>query len=160
MINTFKYKTIQIFHKYSLPRWFVLIIDTFSVFVAFFFAYMLRYNLERYSFNEDLAIQHALFVSGVYFLFMLFFKSYSGLIRQTTIKDIFIIVITNTVAFSILVLISLLSIMFHLSGLLDLQLSILFIHYGVARFCCFFSESSSKCFMYLYQCLRATGKMF
>ena len=107
MINTLKYRIIQIFKNHSLPRWLVLVIDITAVFLTFLFSYMLRFNLEPYTFNLVLAIEQGLLVCAVYMGFMLIFKSYSGLIRQTTIKDTFIIAVTNAAAFVILFAITL-----------------------------------------------------
>ena len=109
MINTFKYKTIQIFKKYSLPRWLVLVIDITAVFLTFLLAYLLRFNLVLHSFNMQQAVNQAFFVSAIYLGFMLIYKSYSGLIRQTTVKDTFIIAVTNTTAFMSLMIVAMIS---------------------------------------------------
>ena len=130
MINILKYKTIEIFRNHSLPRWLVLVIDITTVFLTFLIAYMLRYNLEPYTFSLVLAIKQGLLVCAVYMVFMLLFKSYSGLIRQTTIKDTFIIGITNTAAFAILFVVTLCSRKFELNPFFNISISILMIHYG------------------------------
>jgi FlaA1/EpsC-like NDP-sugar epimerase len=130
MINTLKYRTIQIFRNHSLPRWLVLMIDIFAVFITFLFAYLLRYNLEPETFSWILAIKQALLVCLVYMVFMLFFKSYAGLIRQTTIKDTFIIAVTNTAAFATLFVITLCSRKFEFNPIFNISLSISMIHYG------------------------------
>src|SRR5665648_294985 len=96
MINNLKYKIIQIFRNYSLPRWFVLVFDISSVFLSFLFAYMLRFNLELYLFSMVYAIKQAVFICLIYLIYMLLFKSYSGLLRQTTIKDTFKVAVTNS----------------------------------------------------------------
>jgi len=130
MINTLKYRTIQIFRNHSLPRWFVLLIDITAVFLTFLLAYLLRYNLEPNSFSITLAMKQAFLVCLAYLVFMLLFKSYSGLIRQTTIKDTFIIAVTNTVAFAALFIVTLCSREFEFNTLFNISLSILMIHYG------------------------------
>jgi FlaA1/EpsC-like NDP-sugar epimerase len=130
MINRLKYKTIQIFQNHSLPRWFVLLIDTSAVFFSFIFAYLLRYNFESYTFSWTIAIEHAFLVSFVYLAFMFVFKSYSGLIRQTTIRDTFIIAVTNTTALLVLILITITSRTLELGKSSDIPISILMIHYG------------------------------
>jgi len=132
MIETLKYRTIQIFRKHSLPRWFVLLIDITAVFMTFLLAYLLRYNFEPNSFNIILALKQAFFVCMAYLAFMLLFKSYSGLIRQTTIKDTFIIVVTNTVAMGVMFIITLCSREFEWDTTLNVSLSILLIHNGAA----------------------------
>jgi FlaA1/EpsC-like NDP-sugar epimerase len=76
------------------------------------------------------AVQQAAFICMVYILSMLLFKSYSGLIRQTTVKDTFIIAVTNTFAFIILLAVTLCSRKFELNPFFDIPLSIIMIHYG------------------------------
>ena len=130
MIDNLKYITIKIFRNHSLPRWLVLVIDIIAVFITFLVAYLLRYNFESYTFSWGLAIKQALLVCIAYLFFMFLLKSYSGLIRQTTIKDTFLIAITNTAAFSILFVITLITRKFELNQISDIPLSILMIHYG------------------------------
>jgi FlaA1/EpsC-like NDP-sugar epimerase len=130
MINRLKNRTIQIFQNHSLPRWFVLLIDTSAVFFTFIFAYLLRYNFESYTFSWTIAIEHAFLVSFVYLGFMFVFKSYSGLIRQTTIRDTFIIAVTNATAMLVLILVTITSRNLELGKLSDIPISILMIHFG------------------------------
>ena len=130
MINTLKYKTIQIFRDYSLPRWLVLAIDISAVFFTFLIAYLLRYNLEPSTFSWALAFKQGLLICSVYIVFMLLFKSYSGLIRQTTIKDTFTIAITNSAAFAALFVITICSRKFDFNPFFNISLSIMMIHYG------------------------------
>jgi FlaA1/EpsC-like NDP-sugar epimerase len=130
MINKLKYKTIQIFRDHSLPRWLVLVIDITAVFLTFLIAYLLRYNLEPKLFNWVLAVEQGILVCGIYLVLMLIFKSYSGLIRQTTIKDTFIIAVTNTSALIILITITICSRKFELNAFYNVPLSVLMIHYG------------------------------
>jgi FlaA1/EpsC-like NDP-sugar epimerase len=130
MINKLKYRTIQVFRNHSLPRWFVLLIDIVSVFLTFLISYLLRYNFELKSFSISLALDQAYLVCIVYLGFMLLFKSYSGLIRQTTTKDTFIIAVTNMAAVVVLFIITFLSRKFEWESVFNVSLSILIIHYG------------------------------
>jgi FlaA1/EpsC-like NDP-sugar epimerase len=136
MINKLKYGTIQVFKKYSLPRWLVLLIDISAVFFTFLFAYLLRFNLVLHTFSMKQAVNQAFFVSAVYLVFMLLYKSYSGLIRQTTVKDTFIIAVTNTTAFIMLLVVTLVSrklgFSFGSGSVISVPVSILMIHFGVA----------------------------
>ncbi|MEI6050394.1 MAG: nucleoside-diphosphate sugar epimerase/dehydratase [Bacteroidota bacterium] len=131
MINTLKNKVIQFFRNHSLPKWFVLTIDLAAVFLTFLLSYLLRFNLDTDTFSWVLAIKQGLIVCLVYLVFMLIFRSYSGLIRQTTIKDTFIIAITNASAFLVLFFITLFSRKFELGLLLNIPWSIATIHYGI-----------------------------
>ena len=101
MINTIKRKIFQIFREHSLPRWLVLLIDMATVYFSFLIAYMLRYNFEVYPWIILIVFRQAFIVLAVYTLFMLVFKSYSGMIRHTTIKDTYKIIIANFSALSL-----------------------------------------------------------
>ncbi len=131
MLNNFRSTIIQIFRKHSLPRWLVFVIDIFTVFISFLMAYVLRFNFVLDDFRKELAIPQALVVLGVYALFMVIFKSYAGLIRQTTIKDAFKIFITNTVALVVVILLKKISWYYGWDPVYNVPLSILLIHYGV-----------------------------
>ena len=157
MINTFKYRTIQIFRNHSLPRWLVLVIDIITVFLTFLLAYLLRYNLEPNSFSWVFAIKQALLVCSVYMVFMLLFKSYSGLIRQTTIKDTFIIAVTNTAAFVMLFVITLCSREIELNSFFNVSLSISMIHYGTVTVSLIFFRVFIKMF-YVFVSVPSSSK--
>ncbi len=146
MINRLKYKTIQVFQNHSLPRWIVLVIDITAVVLTFIFSYLLRYNFESNPINWNIAIAHALLVSSVYLLFMLIYKSYSGLLRQTTIWDTFIISVTNTTALGLLTIITFVSRELELGKITDIPLSILVIHYGTITVFLFFFRVFIKMF--------------
>jgi FlaA1/EpsC-like NDP-sugar epimerase len=146
MINRLKYSTIQFFKGHSLPRWLVLVIDISVVFITFIFAYLLRYNFETYTFLWSIAIYQALMVSLVYTLFMFLFKSYSGLIRQTNIKDTFIIAVTNSAAFALSLFITISCRTFDFPQLFNIPLSILMIHYGTVTVALIFFRIFIKMF--------------
>ena len=146
MINRLKLRTIQIFRNYSLPRWFVLVIDLSAVFLTFLFAYLLRYNLQPDTFSWAFAVKQDLLVCLVYMFFMLLFKSYSGLIRQTTIKDTFIIAVTNTIALAILLIITLYTRKVNSESFFNISMSILMIHYGMVTVALIFFRVFIKMF--------------
>ena len=129
-----------------MPRWMVFITDTVSVFVFFLFAYLLRFNLIAKAVDTELAVRQGILVTVVYAFFILIFKTYSGLIRHTTIKDAFNIFITNTLALLILVLISLLSRVYNWNDFYDIPLSIIVIHYGIITLFLFFLRVFIKMF--------------
>jgi FlaA1/EpsC-like NDP-sugar epimerase len=149
MIDRFKHKIIQVFRKHSLPRWLVLIIDLTAVFVTFLFAYVLRYNLEPLTFNLPMAAEQGLVVCAVYLSFMLIFKSYSGLIRQTTTKDTFIIAVTDTAALIVLMGITVYCRKHELDSFFNIPISILMIHYGTVTVSLIFFRVFIKMF-YVY----------
>lgn len=104
--------------------------DLSAVFLTFIFAYMLRYNMELYLFSMPFALQQSALVCIVYLVAMLIFKSYSGLLRQTTIKDTFILAVTTSCAFIVMLFITITSRNMGWNKLYDIPLSIIVIHFG------------------------------
>ncbi len=107
----------------------VFLADNVAVFTAFLFAYILRFNFEISAFDPGLAIKQGLFVTLVYTVFCIIFRSYSGLIRRTTFTDISLVF--KVTAFSLL---TMLSITFIGStsdwfAVAHIPLSIILIHY-------------------------------
>lgn len=128
MVENFKGRVFQIFRKYSLPRWVVLLIDMSSVYFSFLVAYVLRYNFEPYPFEANIILKQGYIVLGVYTIFMLIFKSYSGMIRHTTLKDTYKIIYSNFFSVTALYVIALLTREFELNTLFNFKGSILLIH--------------------------------
>ena len=115
LIENLLEKARKIFGRYSVPRWLVFIHDSVLVFVTFLFAYLLRFNFDLTAFDFNQGIYHALLTLFVYSSFSLIFKSFSGLIRHTTIQDIFKVVSCNTCSLAVLISISLLARLYELS---------------------------------------------
>lgn len=122
-------KARNLFHNYSLPRWFVFALDAVAVFVTFIFSYILRYNFEPFAFDLGLALNQSILVVGIYCSFELIFRSFAGLIRHTTIKDVFNVVLSTTSSFLVLLLLTYLSRSFGLKEIFNLPLSVIIIHY-------------------------------
>jgi FlaA1/EpsC-like NDP-sugar epimerase len=146
MIETFKGKVIQVFKNHSLPRWLVFLLDSGTVFFSFLIAYILRYNFEVYTFEISTALRQAFLVLVVYAIFILVFKSYSGMIRHTTIRDTYKIIIANSTALVLLIFITLMSRKHEWSAILNIPLSILFIHFGAVTILLFFFRVFVKIF--------------
>jgi FlaA1/EpsC-like NDP-sugar epimerase len=157
MIDRLKYTTIKIFKNHSLPRWLVLFIDICAVYITFIIAYFLRFNFEFRAFSQNLSIDQGFVVSGVYLVFMLLFKSYSGLIRKTTIKDTFIISLTNTSAQALLVVMTIVTRQSNFISLFNIPLSILVIHYVAASVVTIFFRIFIKMF-YVFASVPSTNK--
>jgi FlaA1/EpsC-like NDP-sugar epimerase len=130
MINILRRRIIEVFRNHSLPRWLVLLIDMSAVYFSFLIAYMLRFNFEIGTFEISLAFRQAYFVLAIYSLFMLVFKSYTGMIRHTTIKDTYKIILADFAAVIILFIITLLSRKYEWKPFFNISLSILVIHSG------------------------------
>jgi FlaA1/EpsC-like NDP-sugar epimerase len=117
-----------------------------AVYFSFLIAYMLRYNFEIYTFEISIAFRQAYFVLLVYAFFMLVFKSYSGMIRHTTIRDTYKIIYTNFCALAVLFLVTLLSRQYVWKPLFNIPLSILLIHGGSVTVFLFFFRVFVKMF--------------
>ena len=146
MIATFKGKIIKIFKNHSLPRWMVFLIDSAVVFFSFLIAYILRYNFEVNIFDISVAFKQAYLVLFVYAIFILVFKSYSGMIRHTTIRDTYKIILTNSVALSVLFLVTLMARGYNWNTIFNIPLSILLIHSGAVTILLFFFRVFVKIF--------------
>lgn len=134
-----------------------MLIDIGAVFITFIVAYLLRYNFESYTFSLLFSTVQGLLVCIAYFGFMFLFKSYSGLLRQTTIRDTFVIGVTNAAAFSVLFIMTLLTRYFEFNRLFDIPLSILIIHYGMISVALIFFRVSIKMF-YVYVSVPSSNK--
>lgn len=146
MVETLKSRIFQIFRNHSLPRWLVLLIDMSVVYFSFLVAYMLRYNFEIYTFEISTAFHQAFLVLGIYTFFMLVFKSYSGMIRHTTIKDTYKIIFSNFAALAILFFMTLMSRQNGWKPIFDIPISILLIHSGAVTILLYFFRVFVKMF--------------
>jgi FlaA1/EpsC-like NDP-sugar epimerase len=146
MIETFKGKIIKVFKNHSLPRWLVFLIDSGTVFFSFLIAYMLRYNFEVYTFEISTVFRQAFIVLLVYASFFLIFKSYSGMIRHTTIRDTYKIIVASLSSLSVLFIVTILSREYDWSPLFNIPISILLIHTGAVTILLFFFRVFVKIF--------------
>lgn len=133
-----------IFHRYSLPRWMLLFHDTAAVFIAFIFAYLLRFNLIAVNFPFDQAIIHGLIVLLVYSVFMVIFRSYTGLIRHTTLTDVSLVFVSTSSATIFLVGLSMSESLMNIGNRLIIPLSVILIHYMLITVYLFFSRIMVK----------------
>ena len=146
MIAALKEKIIKVFKNHSLPRWLVLILDSAAVFFSFLVAYMLRFNFEVSSLSISTVFRQSYLVLFVYVVFILVFKSYSGMIRHTTIRDTYKIILTNFSALAVLFLVTFLSRKNEWSFLFNIPFSILLIHFGAVTILLFLFRVFVKLF--------------
>ena len=130
--------TIELFQKYYLPRWMVFVLDNLAVFLTFLLAYLLRFNFVLSDFELNLAINQAFITVVIYATFGIVFRSYSGLIRHTTIIDIFIVFIATSFSLMALLALSLLNRKTGWSENLNIPFSIIMIHYVTITLLLFF----------------------
>jgi FlaA1/EpsC-like NDP-sugar epimerase len=114
----------RLYQEYSIPRWIVFALDNLAVFIVFLFAYLLRFNFVITDFSIYHAFQQALYTVSIYALFSLLLRSYSGLIRHTTVMDMLTVFISTSSSFIVLMVISLAS-----RRILWNEILILIIHY-------------------------------
>jgi FlaA1/EpsC-like NDP-sugar epimerase len=120
---------LNIFSKYSVPRWMVFVTDNLAVFIVFLFAYVLRFNFNIAAINSTIAINHGLVALFIYAVFSIIFRSYAGLLRHTTLTDISHVFIVTTVSTVTLFLVTIGSRSFGWSKNLEIPLSIILIHF-------------------------------
>ncbi len=120
---------LNVFAKYSLPQWIVFVMDISAVLITFLFAYLLRFNLDVHSVPFPLAWYQTILVIIVFGIMSFAFRSYSGLIRHTTLTDISLMFIVTTLSSLILIIISYFTRFLDIWPLLNIPLSILVIHY-------------------------------
>ena len=128
-MNDLRAKARVIFHKYSLPRWMVFLVDGGTVFITFIFAYFLRFNFDLTAFDFGVVLRQSLIVLGAYCGFEIAFRSFAGLIRHTTIKDIFNVLIATTSSLLSLIFFIILSRRYGWNEILNIPVSIILIHY-------------------------------
>ncbi len=146
MIETIKGRIFEIFRNHSLPRWLVLLIDMSVVYFSFLIAYMLRFNFATYMFELSIVFRQAFLVLAIYTLFMVVFKSYVGMIRHTTIKDTYKIILSSFSAVIVLFIITLMSRQNEWKSVFNIPLSILLIHIGAVTVLLFLFRISVKFF--------------
>jgi len=132
--------TLEFFNRHSLPRWVVFSGDAAIVFVAFIIAYLLRFNFSIPEDRQAIFLYQGLIVTTVYAIFGFMFRSYSGLIRHTTLTDIALVFVVATCSTITIVLFCLIRNWFHWPEVLAIPISILLIHYVSVSIILFFGR--------------------
>ncbi|WP_203970423.1 polysaccharide biosynthesis protein [Capnocytophaga stomatis] len=87
--------TIDLSALRYLPRWIVLIIDICLSIFSLFISFYLLNGLEVKDNDNLLLYQKYLLIIGVNIIFMLVFRTYSGIIRHSTFTDLIKILLAN-----------------------------------------------------------------
>lgn len=124
----------------------VLLIDIMVVYFSFLIAYILRFNFEPNSFEISRAINQAWIVLIVYAFFMLAFKSYAGMIRHTTIKDTYRIILACFGSLIVLLISTSINRHKSIESLYNISNSILIIHFGAVTITLFLFRVAVKVF--------------
>jgi len=122
-----------VFRKYSLPRWLIFLYDGWVIFFTFLISYLLRFNFEPAAVDFTIAIRQALIVTGVYYGFELIFRPFAGIIRHTTIRDVFNIIVATTSSLGLLLALTIISRRIGSYEVINIPLSILLIHFVTAN---------------------------
>ncbi|MDF1574707.1 MAG: nucleoside-diphosphate sugar epimerase/dehydratase [Bacteroidales bacterium] len=139
-------KSRAFFRKHSLPRWMVFAFDGSAVFLTFLFSYVLRHNFELSDFTMSIALRQSLLVIAVYNGFEFLFKSFAGLIRHTTIRDIFNVLLSTTSALVVFMVVAFIGDNKDWEIVFIIPKSILLIHYVTLNAFLFISRISIKMF--------------
>jgi FlaA1/EpsC-like NDP-sugar epimerase len=133
----------QFLQRYAdrfVSKWLILVLDIFICAVTFSFASILRFNFDLIYINPDLFKYHLVFVLLVKVLVFVYFKSYTGIIRHTSIEDAKMLFRVNTLALGILLLCYAISWGKEVNNLLHIPISILVIDYFISSFALIFSR--------------------
>ncbi len=133
----------QFLQKYAdrfVSKWLILVLDIFICAVTFSFASILRFNFDLIYINPDLFKYHLALILLVKVAVFVYFKSYTGIIRHTSIEDAKMLFKVNTLALAILLLCYAISWGERANTFLHLPISILLIDYFVSSFALIFSR--------------------
>lgn len=92
-------------HRY-LPRWTVLLIDMAIVPVSYFLAFLLRFNFDVSLAFASMRVEHLAVILPVFLCFFWKTKSYSGILRHSTSRDI-VLILASTIGSGLLLCITL-----------------------------------------------------
>ncbi len=135
-----------LFVRHSLPRWMVLGLDGGAVFITFLFSLLLRHNFDLEVIDGGLALKQAILVTVVYCGFELIFRSFAGLIRHTTIRDIFNVVLATSSAIILLTTVSFIGRILSWNPVFIVPVSVLLIHFVTVNASLFISRILIKMF--------------
>ena len=128
-IEFLRSKARAIFSKHSLPRWMVFLIDSLTVGVTFILSYFLRYNFEASVIEFQQVFSQLIMVLGAYCGFELVYRSFAGLIRHTTVRDIFNVILTTSSALILLIMLTIAGRKLGWPDMFTTPISILLIHF-------------------------------
>lgn len=133
----------QFLQKYAdkfVSKWLILILDIFICGVTFTLASLLRFNFDLIYINPNLFKYHLLFVLIIKFVAIIYLKSYTGIVRHTSIEDAKMLFKVNTLALVSLLLFHTIIWGGNISMFLHIPISILLIDYFISSFALIFSR--------------------
>lgn len=85
------------------PRWIILIIDMFIVFVSYVLSIYVLYDLKGFA-DVSMMLKKLIIILFVYFTFFVSNSTFKGIVRQTGIQDVIKIFKTTATAYIVLML--------------------------------------------------------
>lgn len=126
---------IQRYSNRFLSRWLVLAIDVLISIFSFLVATALRLNFRYEELHLEIFIYHFFFLLSIRFITFLYFKTYSGIIRHTSIEDAVLILKTIFTGTMVAALISLtIRYFLQVETLIYVPISILVIDFFICLF--------------------------
>lgn len=117
-----------------LSSWTVLVLDVFTVGVAFLFAYIIRYNFNYLEIDPFNVQVQAVSTTSIYLLSFLLTRSYSGIIRHTGLSDVFRILKAVGLSLGILITINIVLSLSGKQSVFSVPFSILILHFLLSLF--------------------------
>ncbi|MCH8554914.1 MAG: polysaccharide biosynthesis protein [Schleiferiaceae bacterium] len=127
-------KLLATYSNRFLSRWVVLTFDIIVVMFAFIIANILRYNFEYSQINPyELQLQ-TLIVAFIYLSSFVITRSYTGIVRHTSINDAYRLLQASFLSLVILLLNSTIQVVAGIDGFFNIARSILIIHFLITLF--------------------------
>lgn len=120
------------FSKRFLPRWIVLFFDLTTICLTFVFAYLLRFNFNLNEVDKSLNLKQIFIIVPVFLLSFWLIKSYSGILRHSTTKDVMRIILSLGIGGSVLIIFSFLSRYYYPELFLVIPYTIIIIQFAIS----------------------------
>ena len=133
-------KFLQKYADRFVSKWLILVLDIFICATTFSFASVLRFNFDFVYINPELFKYHLVFILFIKTLVFVYFKSYTGIVRHTSIEDAKMLFQVNTLALGILLMFFAITWSNQANIFLHLPISILLIDYFISSFALIFSR--------------------
>jgi FlaA1/EpsC-like NDP-sugar epimerase len=127
---------VRLYANRFASRWLVLVIDLALVMIAYQITVVVRYNFDLVDLDLQLVFQQSLVVLALYLLGFLLFRSFSGVVRHTSVEDAFKLLKAAALASTALMLFNLLG--YKYLGMdkhpIIVPTSVLLIHFAFSTF--------------------------
>jgi FlaA1/EpsC-like NDP-sugar epimerase len=98
---------MRLYANRFVSRWLVLVIDLAMIMFAFQMAVVVRHNFELTDVDLQLVFDQSLLILSLYLIAFLLFRSFSGVVRHTSVEDAFKLVKASGAAALVLAFINL-----------------------------------------------------